>query len=509
MSGNDAQTRVAIMAASEQDHSRLSTLLSDAGLNVVLQEVAGENFIRQLEQTSADVLLVDLSDDAGSEVDIIDTLLEYDSLPVFFNDGSKAGIETNALWAKKLARRLEQLARDFEPEPLQENESGLALESVDEGLTTAEKSSEYSLELEPVFEQEADPETVQESVNDSELEIAANPDGLSMSEQATEFDLALEPEPQPELSLDEGPEPIEDSGNDDELALAAEFEDLITDEPVNDGGLELETELTLEPETTLLEEKDTELETMPDFEEKVSEEPTTDFSLDTETFSNIEDEISDEIESLPQQADSAMVALKEDSSVSDLPEGAANNVWVLGASLGGPQAVRQFLMAIKKDLPVAFVLAQHIGENHISLLAEQLDRVTKFKVFPGYNGHMIRHYEVILAPAGKNIHITDDGYISLSDQEENAIYSPCINDVMMAVAERYGNMAGTIVFSGMGDDGAIGCQSVAENGGIVWAQDVDSCVISSMPDQARKTNNVTFSANPRRLADELYKYYME
>ena len=80
---------------------------------------------------------------------------------------------------------------------------------------------------------------------------------------------------------------------------------------------------------------------------------------------------------------------------------------------------------------------------------------------------------------------------------------------MKTVAERYGNMSGTIIFSGMGDDGALGCQSIAQNGGIVWAQDVESCVISSMPDQARKTNNVTFSANPQRLADELYKYYTE
>jgi chemosensory pili system protein ChpB (putative protein-glutamate methylesterase) len=81
--------------------------------------------------------------------------------------------------------------------------------------------------------------------------------------------------------------------------------------------------------------------------------------------------------------------------------------------------------------------------------------------------------------------------------------------VITAVAERYGEMAGAIVFSGMGDDGAVGCRSMAEHGGVVWAQDVDSCVMSSMPDQARKTNNVTFSAEPRKLADELYAYYRE
>ena len=193
----------------------------------------------------------------------------------------------------------------------------------------------------------------------------------------------------------------------------------------------------------------------------------------------------------------------------DRHEDAAINVWVLGASLGGPQAVRQFVMAIKSNLPVAFILAQHIGENHTSLLAEQLNRVTKFKVFTGYSGHMIRHHEIILAPAGKQIKITDDGYIALKDEPPNTIYSPCINDVIEAVAKHYGDMAGTIVFSGMGDDGAEGCCSMAEHGGVVWAQNVESCVISSMPDQARKTNNVTFSATPQGLANELYAYYKE
>lgn len=375
MSVNETQTRVAVMAATEQNQHHLSTLLGEAGLDVVMHEAAGDDFLRQLEQTPADVLLVDLCDDTDSEIEVIQTLLEYDALPVLFNDSTKSGGETNSLWAKKLAHKLVKMAQDFEPE----------------------------LEPEPV--------------------------------QKTE----------PEVQPNDKPEP----------------------------GANLE----LEPTSTIS------------------------IGLDFEG--------EPELIAQPQQVEPAVAAVKTEPSFEELAEGAAKNVWVLGASLGGPQAVRQFLLAVKPDLPVAFILAQHIGANHISLLAEQLDRISQFKVFPGYSGHMIRQHEVILAPAGKQIRITQDGYIALSEEPPDTIYSPCINDVITAVAKRYGNMAGTIVFSGMGDDGAIGCQSMAEHGGIVWAQDVDSCVISSMPDQARKTNNVTFSANPQKLADELYEYYSE
>lgn len=183
------------------------------------------------------------------------------------------------------------------------------------------------------------------------------------------------------------------------------------------------------------------------------------------------------------------------------------NVWVLGASLGGPQAVRQFLSTLSPDLPIAFILAQHIGANHINLLAEQLNRVTPFTVLPGKSGHRLRHKEVILTPADKQISFTEDGYIALQPSPPAAVYSPSIDLVMTEVAEKFGNKAGTIIFSGMGDDGAKGCEAIAEHGGVVWAQDIASCVVSSMPDQARKTGKVSYSANPEELAKHLYEFY--
>ena len=204
----------------------------------------------------------------------------------------------------------------------------------------------------------------------------------------------------------------------------------------------------------------------------------------------------------PVMAPAAKSAVEESSQPEDL------NVWVLGASLGGPQAVRQFLSSIKADLPVVFILAQHIGANHVSLLAEQLDRVTEFTVLPGKTGHKLKHGEVILTPADKQLAITDDGFVALTQAPPATIYSPSIDNVMVEVARCYGTNAGTIVFSGMGDDGARGCEAIAEAGGIVWAQDVASCVVSSMPDQARKTGKVSYSANPEQLSQHLYEFYM-
>lgn len=355
-------TRVAILASSDTTQQLLSDLLEEAGFKVVARELPNDNFLALLESVSPDVLLVDLSEESDSETDIIDTLLDYDKLPILFNDSSPASGGANALWAKKLARKLNDL----------------------------------------VFEQTRNFSDI--STGDDSVELISND---------------------------------------------ATFSSLNT------------AEIVLEPITP----------------------------------------------PLPTQK-SATVQKPVNKAVNK-PEGAAVNFWVLGASLGGPQAVRQFLAAIRADLPVAFILAQHIGANHISLLAEQLNRVTPFKVLTGRSGYLLRHHEVVLAPADQTISITDDGYLSLKPAPKDAIYSPSVDSAMVAIANHYGNMAGTIVFSGMGDDGARGCEAIAEHGGVVWAQDVDSCVISSMPDQARKTNTVTYSANPQMLADQLYNYYRD
>lgn len=189
--------------------------------------------------------------------------------------------------------------------------------------------------------------------------------------------------------------------------------------------------------------------------------------------------------------------------------GALENLWVLGASLGGPLAVREFLSKLPGDLPVAFVLAQHIGASHLDLLAEQLDRVTPLRVFVAATGHVLKHQEVVLAPVTERILIDTLGRVSLKEKTEPTIYSPSIDFVMQDMARRYGKFCGAIIFSGMGNDGELGCHAVAAGGGEVWAQDAESCVISSMPDNARKSGHVTFNGSPEELAAALVKRFKD
>lgn len=193
-------------------------------------------------------------------------------------------------------------------------------------------------------------------------------------------------------------------------------------------------------------------------------------------------------------------ALRVVSPGSDTADMPAVMVWVLGASLGGPQALKLFLSQLPGDTPMGFIVAQHIGGPFVSLLADQLDRVTGLRVIVAEAGRPVRAREVILVPVESRFVLTDAGIVDLRDEPIHGPYRPSIDDVMEEAARCYGKKAGAIVFSGLGEDGAVGAEAVSRVGGLVWAQAADSCIMSSMPDAARQRGVVSYSGSPEALA---------
>jgi len=184
----------------------------------------------------------------------------------------------------------------------------------------------------------------------------------------------------------------------------------------------------------------------------------------------------------------------------------AQNIWILGASLGGPEAVKRFLNALDPDIEASFILAQHLGSNFVKLLAEQLTRTTPFRAMKPRVGHVLRHGEILVTPVSERLAINPIGAVELRPLEEPTPYSPSIDLVIKDSANRFGDRSGVIIFSGMGDDGASGLEFMKEVGAPIWAQEADSCVISSMPDQARNTGLVDYSGTPEELAQKLNDY---
>lgn len=184
-------------------------------------------------------------------------------------------------------------------------------------------------------------------------------------------------------------------------------------------------------------------------------------------------------------------------------------VVVLGASIGGPDAVREFLSHLPQQLPASLVLVQHLGSEFVDLMVSQLSKSSALPVrIPG-RAERVVHGEVLVVPSGSQIRISADGQAEVREQDGAAGTSPSINLTMSMAAEVFGARATAIIFSGMASDAAAGALEIASRGGEVWVQDPDSCVVSNMVDEVVAAGVARFTGTPEALAHKLVAFLQE
>lgn len=185
----------------------------------------------------------------------------------------------------------------------------------------------------------------------------------------------------------------------------------------------------------------------------------------------------------------------------------AKHVWVLGASMGGPEAVKSFLDSLPINLPIAFVYAQHIDDQYDDLLAKVLGRNNSHSLSICEENHTLRHGQVTIAPTDHMVRFMPFGKVQHLNEKWQGPFSPCIDQVIEDIAQRYKENSGVIIFSGMSNDGAKGVNVMRQQGGEVWAQQPESCICSSMPDSAVESGCVSLLGTPEEMAQALMEKF--
>ena len=76
-------TKVAILASTNDQSEQLQAMLEKSGLDVVLVEADGHQFLDRLKDSSAEVLLIDVCESDDADMDLIDSIAEQ-NLPILF-----------------------------------------------------------------------------------------------------------------------------------------------------------------------------------------------------------------------------------------------------------------------------------------------------------------------------------------------------------------------------------------------------------------------------------------
>jgi two-component system chemotaxis response regulator CheB len=172
---------------------------------------------------------------------------------------------------------------------------------------------------------------------------------------------------------------------------------------------------------------------------------------------------------------------------------------VVGASAGGPAALREFLSALPVTLPVPVLIVQHLPPTFGEALALDLSRFTPFGVTVAARGDILLPGRVLLAPGRQALTIAQGQVMAMADSEVGGIHGQAIDRTMESVANAYG--AGTIgvILSGMGEDGVRGLQAIKARGGVTFGQDEASCQVYGMPRRAAELGLLDRTGPPAKL----------
>ena len=160
------------------------------------------------------------------------------------------------------------------------------------------------------------------------------------------------------------------------------------------------------------------------------------------------------------------------------------DVLVVGASTGGPPALRNFLLGLGPDWKLPVLIVQHMPATFTAILAEHLDKVLPQKVQEAKDGMAIESRNVYIAPGDFHMTVVDDPickHIRLDQSPQVNWCRPAVDPLFRSAAEVYGHHALGVVLTGMGHDGRDGAQALVDAGASVMAQDEASSVVWGMP----------------------------
>lgn len=159
---------------------------------------------------------------------------------------------------------------------------------------------------------------------------------------------------------------------------------------------------------------------------------------------------------------------------------------IIGASTGGTEAIREFLMQMPSDCP-GILIAQHMPEGFTSSFARRLDSLCRISVTEAAGNERILPGHAYIAPGHSHLLLTRSGanYMTKIEQTDPVNrHRPSVDVLFRSAALAAGKNAVGVILTGMGKDGAAGMLEMKNAGAHNFAQDEASCVVFGMPREA-------------------------
>jgi len=165
---------------------------------------------------------------------------------------------------------------------------------------------------------------------------------------------------------------------------------------------------------------------------------------------------------------------------------AGNKIIFVGASTGGTEALKHFLLGMPAECP-PILIVQHMPETFTASFAKRLDSLCAPRVIESKGNEKVEPGTVYIAPGHSHLQIRKaaSGYVTelLQTAPVNR-HRPAVDVLFQSAAQLIGRNALGVILTGMGKDGAQGLLAMRQAGARTFGQDEASCVVYGMPREA-------------------------
>ena len=190
-----------------------------------------------------------------------------------------------------------------------------------------------------------------------------------------------------------------------------------------------------------------------------------------------------------------------------------SRVVAIGASTGGPQAILRLFAELPRDVPLCFLVAQHMPEKFTAAFAERISRSSPFSAQEATDGDLVAEGRVLVAPGGRHLEVrrARDGsleaaIVSGEGAAARRGHCPSVDRLFSSVAAAVGARACGVVLTGMGQDGREGVRALKARGALTLAESEETAVVYGMPHAAAESGAVDELLPLDRIAERIFRF---
>ena len=164
----------------------------------------------------------------------------------------------------------------------------------------------------------------------------------------------------------------------------------------------------------------------------------------------------------------------------------AYDLILLGASTGGPEALKQIIAQLKPNMP-PILLVLHMQPEFLERYCERLKRITTLTVKRFVDHEKVFPNSIYIADGSNHMEVSKTGsdyFLNKGSKDKLKGHCPSVDALFNSAAKIKNSNLLAILLTGMGSDGAEGLNSLKNSGAFTVTQNEETSEVYGMPKAA-------------------------